>query len=70
MTRTELERVAVLEAEVRTLQATIEKMSRRQDEMYELMLRTKGGWQTLAILAGVSASIGAAAAKLAPFFTR
>lgn len=70
MTRTELERVAVLEAEVRGLQATIEKMSRRQDEMYELMLRTKGGWQTLAILASVSAGVGAAAAKLAPFLTR
>jgi uncharacterized protein YlxW (UPF0749 family) len=70
MTRTEIERVAVLEAEVRSLQATIDKMSRRQDEMYELMLRTKGGWQTLLLIGGVAAGVGALVAKFWPFVAR
>lgn len=67
MTDNERERIAVLESEVQHLNKAIEKMSRRQDEMYNLMMQTKGGWKTLVLLAALSGVVGGALVKIGPY---
>lgn len=66
VTDNEQARIAVLETEIRHLRDDMEKMNSRQTEMYNLMMQTKGGWKTLAILAGISGLFGGALVKLAP----
>ena len=67
MTDNERERIAVLESEVQHLNKAIEKMSRRQDEMYNLMMQTKGGWKTLVLLAALSGVVGGTLVKIGPY---
>lgn len=69
MTEPEQARIAVLENEIRHLRDDMEKMTTRQAEMYDLMMQTKGGWKTLAILAGISGLFGGVLVKLAPLLT-
>ncbi|WP_298966120.1 hypothetical protein [uncultured Roseibium sp.] len=69
MTDNEQSRIAVLENEIKHLRENMEKMSRRQTEMYDLMMQTKGGWKTLAILAGISGLFGGVLVKLAPLLS-
>lgn len=69
MTDNEQSRIAVLENEIKHMRENMEKMSRRQTEMYDLMMQTKGGWKTLAILAGISGLFGGVLVKLAPLLS-
>ncbi|MBG6211663.1 hypothetical protein IWQ49_006354 [Labrenzia sp. EL_126] len=79
MTDNEKERIAVLETQIQHLREEaektaaiqdrkIDKLVARQDEMYNLMMQTKGGWRTLAVLAGVSGLFGGILVKIAPLF--
>lgn len=70
MTDSEQARIAVLETQVNHLNDTINRMSDRQDEMYDLMMQTKGGWRTLAVLAGLSGVFGGVLVKIFPLLTQ
>lgn len=74
MTKTELERLAVVETESRHSRQAAERTDRRLDkieedvaEIKEAVTSVKGGWAIIAAIVGLAASIGAALATWVGF---
>jgi chromosome condensin MukBEF ATPase and DNA-binding subunit MukB len=69
MPMTSLERdVGALEARMETVEQEIHAMRKDVREIRDALVTARGGWRTLTLVVGVSASVGAALAKLAPLF--
>ena len=58
-------RVAVLEAEIRHLNETVDRIATDVAAMKSTMDQAKGGWRVVLLVAGVSGAIGAGLAQLA-----
>lgn len=75
MTKTELERLAVVETETRHSRQAAERTDKRLDKMEEDIAAIKdavtsvtGGWKIIAAIAGLASAIGAALATWVGFF--
>lgn len=53
------ETLAEVQADIKAMQADIK-------EMRDIVVGVKGGWKTISIIVGISATIGAIAGKLTP----
>ena len=59
--------IAVLKTEVEYLKNHIAEIRDDTREIKETLHQAKGGWKTLMLVAGISSSVGALAAKALPF---
>ena len=59
--------IAVLKTEVEYLKNHIAEIRDDTREIKETLHQAKGGWKTLMLVAGISSSVGALAAKVLPF---
>ncbi len=64
---TSLERdVGALEARMQTVEQEIHAMREDVREIRDTLVTARGGWKTLTLVIGLSVSVGAIIAKLAP----
>lgn len=66
MTKTDIERIARLEAELDHVTETMDKMAKKVDDVHELMLKARGAQWAFYGIAGL---IGFATSKLGAFAT-
>lgn len=59
--------IAILKTEVEYLKSHITEIRSDTREIKETLSQAKGGWKTLMLVAGLSSTVGALAAKFAPF---
>jgi hypothetical protein len=59
--------IAILKTEVEYLKNHITEIRTDTREIKETLSQAKGGWKTLMLVAGISSTLGALAAKIAPF---
>lgn len=59
--------IAILKTEVEYLKGHITEIRSDTREIKETLHQAKGGWKTLMLVAGISSTVGALAAKIAPF---
>ena len=59
--------IAILKTEVEYLKAHLSEIKDDTREIKETLHQAKGGWKTLMLVAGISSSVGALAAKVLPF---
>jgi hypothetical protein len=57
-----------LEAEVLNLQKQVEAMAKDMKSLLTLLDQTKGGWQVIVAVAGMTSAITVLAIKLLPFW--
>ena len=60
--------IAILKTEVEYLKSHITEIRSDTREIKETLSQAKGGWKTLMLVAGISSTVGALAAKILPFF--
>lgn len=61
--------VGALEARMETVEQEIHAMRSDVREIRDALVSTRGGWKLLTLIVGISASVGAALAKLVPIFS-
>ena len=61
--------VGALEARMETVEQEIHAMRNDVREIRDALVTARGGWKALTLVVGISASIGAALAKLVPILT-
>lgn len=67
---TSLERdVGALEARMQMVEQEIHAMRNDVREIRDALVTARGGWKTLTLVIGMSASLGAVIAKLLPLFS-
>lgn len=59
--------IAILKTEVDYLKTHINEIKSDTREIKETLSQAKGGWKTLMLVAGISSTVGALAAKVLPF---
>lgn len=59
--------IAILKTEVEYLKNHINEIRTDTREIKETLSQAKGGWKTLMLVAGISSTMGALAAKFMPF---
>lgn len=59
--------IAILKTEVEYLKDHISEIKSDTREIKETLSQARGGWKTLMLVAGLSSTVGALAAKVAPF---
>lgn len=59
--------IAILKTEVEYLKSHIHEIRSDTREIKETLSQAKGGWKTLMLVAGISSTVGALAAKMLPF---
>jgi pantothenate kinase len=59
--------LGALEARMDTMEREVAALREDMREVLAILNQTKGSWRTLVAIAGISASVGAAAAKLLPY---
>lgn len=59
--------IAILKTEVEYLKAHLSEIKDDTREIKETLHQAKGGWKTLMLVAGISSTVGALAAKVLPF---
>ena len=59
--------IAILKTEVEYLKNHINEIKSDTREIKETLSQAKGGWKTLMLVAGISSTVGAAIAKVAPW---
>lgn len=60
--------IAILKTEVEYLKGHLHEIRQDTKDIKETLSQAKGGWKTLMLVAGISSSVGALAAKFLPFF--
>lgn len=61
------ERIVKLETEVEYIRKDLDQMKDYLRCINDTLAQAKGGWKTLMIVAGLSSTVGALIAKVAPF---
>lgn len=56
-------------AKIHHLETTVNGMSKDLREIRDTLLQAKGGWKTVMMVAGVSATIGGLMVKVLPFLS-
>jgi hypothetical protein len=59
--------VGALQARMENVEAELQAIRSDVREIRDALVTARGGWRTLSVIVAVSLSVGAAAAKLAPF---
>lgn len=59
--------IAILKTEVEYLKGHLYEIRQDTREIKETLSQAKGGWKTLMLVAGISSTVGALAAKFLPF---
>lgn len=60
--------VGALQARMENVEAELHAIRNDVREIRDALVTARGGWRTLSIVVALSMSVGAALAKLAPFF--
>lgn len=60
--------IAVLTAELEHVRKDMDEVKDDLKHIREVLSQAKGGWKTLMLVAGISSTIGALLAKVAPWF--
>jgi prefoldin subunit 5 len=60
--------IAVLTAELEHVRKDMDEVRSDLRHIREVLSQAKGGWKTLMLVAGISSTIGALLAKVAPWF--
>lgn len=68
MTDSEQRIIGRLEAEIEAMKEQNRQILADLREVRETLATAKGGWRTLLAVAGIAGTVGALAAKFAPFF--
>lgn len=61
--------IAVLKTELEYVRKELDEVRSDLKVIREVLSQAKGGWKTLMLVAGISSTIGALLAKVAPWFT-
>lgn len=59
--------IVELEVKVKHIEESVGRLERKADDLLAFMNQAKGGWKTIALVAGVAGTIGALVGKLIPF---
>ena len=62
--------IGELRARIGALENELQLVRRDVREIRDALVTVRGGWKALALIVAISASLGAAASKLAPFLFR
>ena len=63
---TDAERIAILETEMKNMQASVTDMQADLRVIRDILIGAKGGWRTLMAVGGAAAAFGALLAKFIP----
>ena len=69
MTPDERDRLRTVEVISEHLGSDLREIKQKLADINDTLQQAKGGWKTLLLVGGASATIGAAVAKIAPFLT-
>lgn len=58
-----------MSAKIHHLEATVTTMSQDLRDIRDTLLQARGGWKTVMMVAGISATVGGLMAKIIPFLT-
>lgn len=63
-------RIAVLELEVKHTNMAVDKVLKRQEEMYTYITENKGSWKTAGLFGGICIAVGGLAMTILNYFTK